>query len=128
MKPVIKVLKGGSTFVGKTMKFASEKYLKSHTKHLGKFGLDNLPLNEGLQKYEKMAADFFQSEGDDIIRYARGNGEVVQYDKTKNIFGVAKGDGTIRTFMKPDGDGIEYFKNNAVQDLGDDAAKVIDGL
>ena len=127
LKPVIKVAKGGSKFVGRSLKFTSSKHLKSHMKHLDDFGLDNLPIDEALEKYEKKAESFFISDSKDIIRYTREGGAVVQYDKANNIFGVISEDGNIITMFKPD-DGLDYFKDNAVLDLGESAANAIDKL
>lgn len=89
-----------------------------------------------LDKFSKLAPyqspyvatqDFFKNTSDDIIQYTRKNGDVVRYDKANNVFGVAKEDGTIRTFFKPKR-GADYFKDEVTKDLGESAAKAVDEL
>ncbi|MBU3661405.1 MAG: hypothetical protein FGM14_16175 [Flavobacteriales bacterium] len=123
-KVIAKSIKAGSPYIGKSLKFASTKHLKSHSKHLKDFGLDKLPIEEGLKKYEKKAEEFFKMEGNDILRYSREGGDIVQYNKSTNTFGIIKSDGTIKTMFKPK-EGLDYFKDNVKNDLGEKAVKLV---
>ena len=69
------------------------------------------------QEYVFTAKSFFEATGDNYLQYTRKNGDVVKYNTSNNTFGIVSKDGIIRTLFKPK-DGLKYFENNAIKDLG----------
>ena len=54
-------------------------------------------------EYAQQANDFLNGElGSDVLETMRPNGDIVRYNPITNEFGVAKADGTIRTYFSPD--------------------------
>jgi hypothetical protein len=102
--------------------FASGSLLKGHfQKHAGEFaGKFN-----NAREYARGAQNFFKREGEELLQYQRGHGDIVKYDVKNNIFGVAGDDETIQTFFKPE-NGIGYIREEIKRDLGADALNQFD--
>lgn len=122
LRPLAALSKGAK--FAKIGNFASKTLLDEHfLKHASEFGSKFKNADE----YLKGAQNFFKRESEEILQFTRKNGDVVRYDKANNIFGVAKGDGTIKTFFKPD-EGLNYFKKEFSGEYGEQAAKAVDEI
>ena len=92
----------------------NDHFIKHKNEFIGKF--------RNAEEYLKGAQNFFKRESDDIIQYTRKNGDIIRYDTKNNIFGVITEDGTIKTMFKPK-EGMEYFKTQIKEDLGEKTLK-----
>jgi uncharacterized Zn-binding protein involved in type VI secretion len=87
--------------------FADEDKLADHfQRHGSDFGATTEA------EYEAQADEFLNGEKSaDTLEKVRPNGDVVRYNPTTDEFGVAKPDGTVKTYYKPDPAQHEYPTN-----------------
>jgi SPP1 gp7 family putative phage head morphogenesis protein len=84
--------------------FAPKTFKDHYERHSSDFG------NITEKEYSNLAKDLLNSEvSRNIDGFTTKQGHVFRYDTGSNSFGVAKPDGVISTFYKPD-KGLEYWK------------------
>lgn len=84
--------------------FAPKTFKDHYERHSSDFG------NITEKEYSNLAKDLLNSEvSRNIDGFTTKQGHVFRYDTDSNSFGVAKPDGVISTFYKPD-KGLEYWK------------------
>ena len=81
--------------------FRPGKWLTHFEKHGAEFGYKTS------MEYLRGAQQLVEG-GEDVLTHVRRNGDTLFYSKAKNEFAVLTGDGTIRTYFRPD-EGIEYW-------------------
>jgi hypothetical protein len=88
-------------------KFATDAQLQSHfVDHGGDFGAKTPA------EYQQQADTFLNGpRGSSVLEKIRSNGDIVRYDPATEEFGVAQGNGTIRTYFKPDASVHGYATN-----------------
>jgi len=105
------------TLLGATGRFATQGLRNSHfAKHGAEFGL------RSAQAYERAAGRFMSGRpGRGVLQGTRQNGDIVRYNPGTNEFGIARQDGTLRTYFKPNPathglpSNTEYFRRAAAQ-------------
>ncbi len=99
---------GTSRTTQSTVGFRSRQQLDEHfAKHGAEFG--------GIDKarYLRLAQELRDAPaGGDILQIVRGDGTVSRFDRVSGAFIAFDGDGTIRTFFKPN-DAERYFQRQA---------------
>ena len=84
--------------------FASEAKLREHyEKHGGEFG--SITIDEYLHQAQVMRD---RPAGGDLLEFTRADGVITRYDRVTGAFLAFDGDGTIRTYFKPNA-GEHYF-------------------
>ncbi|CDI40588.1 Phage head morphogenesis protein, SPP1 gp7 family [Tepidanaerobacter acetatoxydans Re1] len=84
--------------------FAPKKFKDHYQRHSSDFG------NITEKEYSVMAKDLLNSKiTGDIDGFTTKQGYIFRYDKSNNSFAVARPDGVIATFFKPD-KGLEYWE------------------
>jgi YD repeat-containing protein len=87
---------GGSS--GNSGTFSTDSQLQDHfARHGSDFGATTAT------DYEQQANNFLNSPaGNGVLQKVRANGDIVRYNPVTDEFGVAKSNGVIRTYYKPD--------------------------
>lgn len=93
---------------GATVGFRSQRQLDDHVeKHGAEFG------TRSARTYLQLAQALRDTiPGATILEVRRADGVVTRFDRTSGAFLAFNGDGTIRTFFKPN-DGEQYFRRQA---------------
>ena len=78
--------------------FVSEAALNAHWEDHGTdFGARNRT------QYESQARQFlYGPRGEEVLEKKRENGDIIRFNKRTEEFGIAREDGTIRTYFRPD--------------------------
>ena len=105
--------------------FANNKLFKAHyKKHVVKGNEWGYQISESA--YLKRAQSLLGgNKGQGVLQYHRGNGDLVRFNTRTGEYGIATGDGTIRTLFRPQpnidrgySNALEYFLQDRMKHVG----------
>jgi len=86
--------------------------LRSNGVALPKPGGADMPEFTSFSTYRSTARSFFDpTPSPGVLQGYRADGDLLRVDPSTGYFGVLSPNGTIRTFFRPDGDPVAYFRS-----------------